>query len=322
MVVAGCTPATAEPTARGPTVAIEATGTCPSAAMVAAAMPAQVRVVAAAPGVDVLTIVARDGGAIARLTTAGAAPLEAQLDGRDCAVLAAAAAALADAWFVELVAPALPAVAATPPAPDPAPAPSVAAPLPISAPAAVEHPPTTPAPHAARWAIAVGRAIAADPGLDGAATSTALDLAWRSPWRATRLRGRLDWGDAATLPAATPSALPVARRAWTVALTAGRRLDRGRLWLDGAGGLGLVLSHIDPSAAAATATMRLHPTVAASGAAGLHLGLGISLRLELGARGFPVRDRYTLPPMTVARSPWAELTAAAGLEVALGERSW
>ena len=51
-------------------------------------------------------------------------------------------------------------------------------------------------------------------------------------------------------------------------------------------------------------------------------GAGASLRLDLSALLYPVRDRYTIPPVTVARSPIADLAAGIGLEVALGERIW
>ncbi|HEY5943924.1 MAG TPA: hypothetical protein VIV40_00455, partial [Kofleriaceae bacterium] len=83
-----------------PRVAIRASGTCPSAAAIERALPSRVRTGPEGTG-GLLVVEEVEGGAIVRMTTA-TGPIDAHLESHDCAVLAAAVAAVADAWFVEL----------------------------------------------------------------------------------------------------------------------------------------------------------------------------------------------------------------------------
>jgi hypothetical protein len=67
--------------------------------------------------------------------------------------------------------------------------------------------------------------------------------------------------------------------------------------------------------------IRAHGAFAGAAAAGIRLGSGASLRLDVDGLLYPVRDVYTVETQTIARSPRFELAAGVGLEIAFGVRS-
>lgn len=289
-ILAGAAHASAEPR-----VTIRAPGTCPSAAAIERALPPRVH---SGPHGELLVVEEVEGGAVVHMTTADG-PIDAHLESRDCAVLAAAVAAVADAWFVEL-----------PKAP----------PEPLDAPAEqLDVPASRVSP---RWNLAVARALVVDPSTASASAATQIDLGWWTSWRDVRLTARFALGGESAL--ATTEAMNTAtRQTWGVWLTLGRRVGHHRFWFEGAGGAAAVLCRVDGATQQQRGEVfRAQGAVAATAAAGVRLGAGASLRLDLGALLYPVRDRYTIPPVTVARSPIADLAAGIGLEVALGERFW
>ena len=270
-----------------PTVRVVAEGACPDAAAVIAALPRSAQVVAGADA-DVTIAVADRTDGVAVTLTAGQRRDHSLLDGHDCAALAGAVAALADAWLVELIAP-------------PAPPPPVARP-----PSSVRTPGAVP-----RWYVGAARAIVIDSAAErGAATE--LDVAWRSTWQALRLRARFDWGDAATLDAAAGAT----RQPWNLIITAGWRLRQGRAWTEAGLGGGAVLSRVDSMAS--RGAYRMHPVGAATAAVGVTIGAGVSVRLEVAALAYPIADRYLVAAAEVGRSPWAGVSTGLGLDIALG----
>ncbi|MBK9033476.1 MAG: hypothetical protein IPL61_19790 [Myxococcales bacterium] len=284
--------------AAGPTVRVTVDGACPDAARVIAALPDTVAVV---DGADAdVTIAVLDGPDGAAVTMTRGDQLEEQrVAGRDCAALAGAIAALADAWLIELAAP-------------PPRAPAVTEPAAPVEPPALRIPPTSPR-SSPRWFVGAGRALvfASDVARTGA---TRVDGAWRSRWHDARVRVAFDWGDVGAL--AAPLDAAATRQPWALQATVGAR-TRGRAWVEGGAGGGLVVSRVDTMGVAAT---RLHPTAVAAAALGLQLGLGVSVRLELDGTLYPIADRYTVAGAEVGRSPWATLAAGLGLDIALGAR--
>jgi hypothetical protein len=287
-----------------PRVAIRATGACPSAAAIERALPSRVRV---APDGELLVVEEVEGGAIVRMTTA-TGPIDARLESHDCTVLAGAVAAVADAWFVEL-----PAHAA--PSPPPLLAPEERAQRDVVRP--VVSPRVSP-----RWHLAAGRALVVEPERADATAATQIDAGWWTRWRDVRLNARFAWGGTSEL--ATADAMTtVNRRTWGLALTLGPRAGRDRFWLEAAGGAALVVARVSGGTAQESGeVVRLQGAVAGLLAAGLRIGGGASLRFDVSALVYPIRDRYTLPPVTVAKSPLTDLAASVGLEVAFGERIW
>ena len=289
-----------------PRLAIRASGTCPSAEAIKRALPNR----APQGGAVELAVEEVAGGVIVRATSA-TGPLEARLEGSDCAVLASAVAAIADAWFVELA----PRAVAAPPMAVVAPSVPGAAPsAPGAAPDApgADVPPTRTRAPAPRWSLAVGRAlVVADRASQSA--STRAELGW---WIVPklRLRARVDLGDTATLD------YVVGRQATAAVAALGPRFDRGWLWLDAAAGAGLVISRVDLMDSG-TQLVRAHGAFAGGASVGIRLGAGGSLRFDIDGLLYPVRDVYTLESSAVARSPRFELAAGLGLEIAFGAQS-
>jgi hypothetical protein len=307
-LVTAATPAAAEPR-----IAIRATGTCPSAAAIERALPSRVRVGPEGTG-ELLVVEQVDGGAIVRMTTARG-PIDAHLESHNCAVLAAAVAAVADAWFVELPAPAAPAssIALASPAASGAPGSSG------SVAERVDAPTTRVSP---RWHLAVARALVTDPGRASTSASTHVDVGWWSGWRDVRLSARVALGGKTDL-ATTDVMNTATRQTWGVSLSLARRAGAGRFWLEGGGGAAAVLSRVAGGTVQQSGEVfRAHGAVAASLAAGVRLGASASLRFDVSGLLYPIRDRYTIPSTTVARSPLADLAAGIGLEVGFGERLW
>ena len=292
VVIAAVVVATAQASAE-PRVTIRATGACPSAAAIEHALPSRVHT---GPGGTLLVVEEVEGGAVVRMTTASG-PIDAHLESHDCAVLASAVAAVADAWFVELPSP------------------------PLEPPGSTEAL-ELPAPRISpRWHLAVARALVLDS--EGAtAAATQIDVGWWTAWRDVRLNARLGLGG--RTPLATTDAMTTAdRQAWGMSVSLARRVGHQRWWLEGAGGVAAVVSRVTGGDSLQTGeVIRVHGALAGGAAAGVRLGAGASLRFDLSALLYPIRDRYTLPPVTVARSPVADLSAALGLEVAFGERFW
>jgi hypothetical protein len=271
-------------------IEIRANGNCPSADAIARVLPDR----APAGGPVELAIEEIEGGVIVRATSATGA-LEARLEGNDCAVLATAVAAIADAWFVELASRAMPR----------------AAPAMLTQPSGVDGPEPDRV-SAPRWNLAAGHALViADRGSRSQATQ--IEVGW---WlhRHARLRARVDFGNSMVLDDI------VQRDAWHAVVAVAPRLDRGRLWLEVAGGAGLVISRVERMAGA-DGIVRAHGALAGAAGAGIRLGAGASLRVDLDGLLYPVRDVYTLQTSAVARSPRAELAAGLGLEIAFGARS-
>jgi len=292
-----------------PRIAIRASGDCPSAQAIERALPARVQVVPEGDG-ELIVVEQIDGGAIVHVVTADG-PIDARLASRDCAVLAAAVAAVADARFVEL--------------PAPAPAPALVAPAATPPTAPVREQPEPPAAvvTSPRWNLGAARALSIDPARSGTSSATQIDVGWWTPWRDMRLRARFDWGSRRTLANAADGSLGADRQAWALSLALARRFGHGRLWLEGAAGGALVVSHVTGGAMQLGGeVVRAHPAGAAIASTGVRIGAGASLRLELGGLVYPLRDRYTSEMTTVARSPRSELAAGVGLEVAFGERIW
>lgn len=280
-----------------PRVSIRATGACPSAAAIDRALPSRVRTGPEGTG-ELLVVEEVDGGAVVHMRTAEG-PIDAHLESRDCAVLASAVAAVADAWFVEL--PSAPAGQAE---------------------IGSEHPDGAAPRVSPRWNLAVARALVVNPEAIDASASTQIDLGWWTPWRDVRLTARFAWGGASAL-ATTDVMNTASRQTWGASLTLGRRFGHDRFWFEGAGGAAAVVSRVDGATPQQRGeVVRAQGAVAATAAAGVRLGAGASLRVDLSALLYPIRDRYTIPPVTVARSPVADLAAGIGLEVALGERFW
>lgn len=280
-----------------PRVTIRATGACPSAAAIERALPSRVRTGPEGTG-ELLVVDEVDGGAVVHMRTADG-PIDAHLESRDCSVLAAAVAAVADAWFVEL----------------PSPPPETREPV-------LEDRAMPELRSSPRWNLAVARALVVDPETAVTSPSTQIDVGWWTPWRDVRLTGRFAWGGEGAL--ATTDVMSTARRqTWALWLTLGRRAGGHRFWIEGAGGGAAVLCRVDGATTEQRGEVfRVQGALAATGAAGVRLGAGASLRFDVSALLYPVRDRYTIPPITVARSPVADLAAGIGLEVALGERFW
>ncbi len=294
--------AAAQPGA-APTVRLRVDGACPDAAAITAALGARATVVdGAAPATVAIEVSAGvDGVAV---TLAADPRVEHRLvPGHDCAALAGAVAALADAWLLELtVAPASAIAAADLAAADLAP------PTPPSA--------VAPAPRASdapRWFIGAGRAYVVTTAPEHTA-ATRVDAAWRSPWRAARLRLSFDWGDAASQP--TTTGVSVERQPWTVAGTIGWRRP-GRAWIEGGAGGGLVVSRVD---AMGVGAMRVHPVALARLSGGLGLGLGVSVRAEVEAALYPVADQYWVGGLAAGQSPIASVAAGLGVDIALGAK--
>ena len=282
--------------AADPALSIHA-GACPSAAAIESELHG-VRVVENAPIHLEVEDVA--GGARVRITSE-LGPSEIQLDGKDCAVLASAVAAIVDAWFVDL-APHRAAHTSPPTSP-----PSSSAPGTQTALAArVEPRPTAP-----RWSIALSRAY-----IVGASAANRIEVGWW-PRRGWRLQGQLGLGDATNL--GDTMVPPVLRSSVTAALTLGRRLGDGRLWLEARGGAAAVVSRVEVPM---LTTVRIHAAGVAAVSSGVRLGMGASLRIDADAVVYPVRDIYTLARAAVARSPRAELGIGLGLEIAFGGRFW
>jgi hypothetical protein len=273
-------------------IVIRASGRCPSAAAIEKALPQR----APQTGAVELAVEEIEGGVIVRASST-TGPLEAKLDGRDCSVLASAVAAIADAWFVEL---------------STAPPPRASAP-----PLDVERSQVDAAPERDRdrtppYNIAVGRAFVFADRASLSATTRA-ELGWGFQ-PLMRLRARFDFGEAMTLDDV------VRRQAWAAVVSVGPRLDRGRFWLEAAGGGGLVVSRVERMMPA-DEVVRAHGAFAGAAAVGIRLGAGASLRLDVDALLYPVRDVYTLGSAPVARSPRYELAAGLGFEIAFGARS-
>lgn len=293
----------AAPAAAGPTVRVRSTGTCPSADAVAAALPPAT----AGPGQGgaalTIAVIPDDDGAAVDLI-AGPRVEHTRVDGRDCAVLARAVAALADVWLVELD------------APPPVRGPAAVGPA-VVAPATVEPSVVAPRRWQPRWWLGAGRAfVVADSAQLGAATQ--LDVTWRSDWRDARVRVALDWGEAATLDGAGGT---VSRAPRAIHATVGRRAATERVWLGAAAGAGLVISSIDASdGLGPITTVRFHPAGIAVVDAGVAIAAGVSVRLSVTGALFPERDRYTMSGVELAMSPRASLFAGLGLDVGLGSR--
>ena len=302
-IALGAVVATATPAAAEPRVRIEASGTCPSAGQIAGALPATVVVVDDPTAAADMAITARadiDGAAIE--FRAGARREQAHVTGHDCAALAGAIAALADGWLVELT-------AAPPPVRDDE-IPPLAAPLRLDPPADAAPRRSSPPP---RWSLALGRALILEDGIE-LASATRVDAAWRTPWHALLVRATFDWGERATLDSTMAI---TTRQPWTVAASAGWRIGRGRLWTGAQLGLGLVVSRVETSDGVATTgdATRVHLQALALADAGVVLGGGVSLRLELGAAAYLSTDQYTLGGQAVGHSPYRSISATLGIDV-------
>lgn len=280
--------AIAAPAHAAPRVAIRAHGSCPSAAAIEAALPKR----GPSAGAVELAVDEVTGGVIVRATSS-TGPLEAKLEGHDCTVLASAVAAIADAWFVELAPAAEPPVLETHPAQ-------------VDAERASDRDRTPP------WNLAVGRAFLLTDQASLSATTRA-ELGWELH-RLARLRARVQLGDAMTLDDL------VRRRALATVLTLGPRFDLGRFWVEGAAGAGLVLSRVQRMMPT-DEVIRAHGAFAGAAAAGIRLGSGASIRLDVDGLLYPVRDVYTVESAAIARSPRFELAAGVGLEITFGVRS-
>jgi hypothetical protein len=284
--------------ARGePTVEIRAHA-CPSASAIAQTLPARVHVADAAP--VVIEVAEVEGGALVRIIGVEGTS-EVRLDGRDCAVLASAAAALADAWFVELPAP-----LAQDDDIDAPPEPTL-----------VVHQVQPVKGPSARWTIAAGLALVVEDGPAAPTTATHATLEWWR-WHETGLQLRLVQIGPTRLSGADITD-EVSRQAWTGSLLVAAKRSAGRLWIKGGAGAAVVMSEVD--AVMARSALREQGALAATASGGLRLWRGASLRLDVGGLVYPVRDRYTLRSTTIARSPWAELALGGGLDITFGERS-
>jgi hypothetical protein len=299
-LVIGATHASAEPR-----VAIRATGACPSAAAIERALGGRVEL--AREGATELVVEEVEGGAIVRMTTA-TGPIDARLESHDCAVLASAVAAVADAWFVEL-----PARSTAPPASE-----ILSAPTDTIA----ERPDVAVARVSPRWNLALARALVLDPERATTAAATQIDVGWWTRWRDVRVSARFTWGGKAEL--VTGDAMTAAdRQTWGLVLQLGRRSGRDRFWFEVGGGAGIVVGRVSGGTTQQMGeVVRLHAAVAGTLAVGVRLGAAASLRFDVNGLLYPLRDRYTIAPITVARSPLAEVAAGIGLEVAFGERIW
>ncbi|HEY5944709.1 MAG TPA: hypothetical protein VIV40_04430, partial [Kofleriaceae bacterium] len=173
-----------------------------------------------------------------------------------------------------------------------------------------------------RWNLALARALVIDPARTDTSAATQIDVGWWTAWRDVRLSARIALGGTAAL--ATTDAMTTAnRQTWGTTLGLGRRFGHHRFWAEPAGGAALVVARVRGGTSMQIGeVIRLQGALAGSVAAGVRLGAGASLRFDLSALLYPIRDRYTVPPVTVARSPVADLAAAIGLEVAFGERFW
>jgi hypothetical protein len=133
---------------------------------------------------------------------------------------------------------------------------------------------------------------------------------------------RFTWGGKAEL--VTGDAMTAAdRQTWGLVLQLGRRSGRDRFWFEVGGGAGIVVGRVSGGTTQQMGeVVRLHAAVAGTLAVGVRLGAAASLRFDVNGLLYPLRDRYTIAPITVARSPLAEVAAGIGLEVAFGERIW